>query len=146
MTSLYSLGTDLFVTHVGDSRAYLFRGDRVEKMTRDHTLAQRYVDLGLMTPGDAEAKRLQHVLTQAIGGNDEQPEVDMNGFEVANGDRVLLCTDGLSNLVGEEDMARVIQASATPEQGCRALVDLALERGAPDNVTVVLASYTITPA
>jgi protein phosphatase len=146
MTIAYSLGTDLFVTHVGDSRAYLFRGDRVEKMTRDHTLAQRYVDLGLMTPDDAEAGRLQHVLTQAIGGNDEQPEADMNRFEVAHGDRVLLCTDGLSNLVGEDDMARVIRASGSAEQGCRALVDLALERGAPDNVTVVLAGYTIAPA
>jgi len=146
LTSAYSVGTDLFVTHVGDSRAYLFHDDRVEKMTRDHTLAQRYVDLGLMAPGDAGASRFQHVLTQAIGGNDEEPEADMHRFQLAHGDRVLLCTDGLSNLVDEEDMAGVIRQSRSAEEGCRTLVDLALERGAPDNVTVVLASYTIDPA
>ncbi len=146
LTSAYSVGTDLFVTHVGDSRAYLFHDDRVEKMTRDHTLAQRYVDLGLMQPGDAEAARFHHVLTQAIGGNDEEPEADMHHFQLAHGDRVLLCTDGLSNLVGEDDMASVIRQGRSAEDGCQALVDLALERGAPDNVTVVLASYTIDPA
>ena len=146
VTSAYSVGADLFVTHVGDSRAYLFRDDRVEKMTRDHTLAQRYVDLGLMAPGDAGTTRFQHVLTQAIGGNDEEPEADMHRVELAHGDRVLLCTDGLSNLLREEDMAGVIRRSRSAAEGCRALVDLALERGAPDNVTVVLASYTIDPA
>jgi protein phosphatase len=146
LTSAYSVGADLFVMHVGDSRAYLCHDDRVEKMTRDHTMAQRYVDLGIMTPGDAETSRFQHVLTQAIGGNDEEPEADMQHFQLAHGDRVLLCTDGLSNLVGEDDMARVLRASRSSEEGCRALVDLALERGAPDNVTAVLALYTIEPA
>ncbi len=146
LTTAYSVGADLFVIHVGDSRAYLFHDDRVEKMTRDHTMAQRYVDLGIMAPGDAETSRFQHVLTQAIGGNDEEPEADMHRFELAHGDRVLLCTDGLSNLVGEDDMAGVLRSSRSVEEGCRALVDLALERGAPDNVTVVLASYAFGPA
>ena len=146
LTSAYSVGADLFVTHVGDSRAYLFRDDQVEKMTRDHTLAQRYVDLGLMAPGDAGVTRFQHVLTQAIGGNDEEPEADLHRVELAHGDRVLLCTDGLSNLLDENDMGGVIRRSRSVEDGCRSLVDLALERGAPDNVTVVLASYTIDPA
>jgi PPM family protein phosphatase len=145
LTSAYSVWADLFVTHVGDSRAYLFRDDRIEKMTRDHTLAQRYVDLGLMAPGDPGTTRFQHVLTQAIGGNDEEPEADMHRVELAHGDRVLLCTDGLSNLLSEEDMAGVIRRSRSAEDACRSLVDLALARGAPDNITVVLASYTIDP-
>ena len=146
LTSAYSVGTDLFVTHVGDSRAYLFRDGHLRKMTRDHTLAQRYLDLGIMEPGDAAASRFQNVLTQAIGGNEDEPEADMNRFEIAHGDRVLLCTDGLSNLVAEDELAGVIGRSRSAEDGCRALVGLALERGAPDNVTVVLANYSIDPA
>lgn len=145
LTSAYSVGADLFVVHVGDSRAYLFHDGRVEKVTRDHTMAQRYVDLGIMAPAEAETSRFQHVLTQAIGGNDKEPEADIHHFVLVHGDRVLLCTDGISNLVGEEDMAGILRRNGSCEDSCRALVDLALARGAPDNATVVLASYTIEP-
>lgn len=145
LTSAFSVGADLFVFHVGDSRAYLFRAGRVEKITRDHTLAQHYVDLGIMRQDEAEAGRLHHVLTQAVGVSAEGIQADMHGIGLEHGDRLLLCTDGLSNIVSEDEMGGVLARGSTSQEASRSLVDLALQRGAPDNVTAIVATYTVRP-
>ena len=146
LTITYSVGTDLFVVHVGDSRAYLYRDGEIRKVTRDHTVAQQVVDLGLASPKDAEARRWSHMLTRAVGGNLEHPEADLQRIELAHGDRVLLCTDGFSNAVSEDEVVAVLAGAASAQETCRALVSRALANGASDNVTVVLADYTIGPA
>jgi protein phosphatase len=145
LTIAYSVGTDLFVVHVGDSRAYLFRDGEAHKITRDHTLAQQYVDMGLVKPEEAEAGPFSHVLTRAVGGNQERPEADIESLKLLHGDRLLLCTDGLSNAVTPAEMAAAL-GSGSPADACRALVDRALAAHAYDNVTVVVADYAIDPA
>ena len=90
---------------------------------------------------DAEAHRLSHVLTQAVGGPTDAVEADLYGLTLAPGDRLVLCTDGLTHVVPEPDIARVLEASASGQAACDALVALALERGGPDNVTVVVAMF-----
>jgi protein phosphatase len=144
LTGAYSVGADLFVLHVGDSRAYLFRGGRVQRITRDHNLAQSYVDLGILRAGDVEAHRLRHILTRAVGGPDEEVHGDLHALRLAHGDRLLLCTDGLTNLVDEEEMAEVLGTSGSSQEACQKLVDLALDYGGTDNVTAIVASYAVS--
>jgi serine/threonine protein phosphatase PrpC len=144
LTSVFTVGSDLFVMHVGDSRAYLFSDGVLQKLTRDHTVAQSYVDLGVMKESDPAARRLRHVLTQAVGGPDDDLQADMHALQAQDGDRLLLCTDGLTNVVDEDEITEVLGNSATSRDACRALIDLALEYGAPDNVTAVVAGYSIS--
>ncbi len=142
-TGAYALGTDLFVLHVGDSKAYLFREGALRKITRDHTVAQEYADLGAIAQEEVSRHRMHHVLTRAVGGPDEELEGDTHHLGIAHGDRLLLCSDGLTDMADEKDIAAVLAAHAVSEDACRALVDLALERGGRDNVTVIVAGFTI---
>jgi serine/threonine protein phosphatase PrpC len=143
MTVGYSIGRDLFVSHVGDSRAYLFRDKKLKQLTRDHTHVQELVDAGMITREEAATHRLRHVLTNAIGGRDRAIDVDVQRVRLKDGDRLLFCTDGLTEVVRDDDIADVLGRSKAPEVVCRSLVDLALERGGPDNVTVVAARFGI---
>lgn len=143
MTVVYSVGRDLFIAHVGDSRAYLFRDGKLQQLTRDHTHVQMLVDLGLISREEAATHRLRHVLTNTIGGSERSAEVEIHRLNVADGDRLLLCTDGLTEVVDDEEVADVLGRGKAPEVVCRSLVDLALEGGGPDNVTVVAARYSV---
>jgi protein phosphatase len=141
MTVGYSIGRDLFVFHVGDSRAYLFRDGELRQLTRDHTHVQNLVDAGMITREEAATHRLRHVLTNAIGGKEKAIDVDVHRLGLADGDRLLLCTDGLTEVVDDDEVADLLGRGKAPEVVCRSLVDLALERGGPDNVTVVTARF-----
>jgi len=143
MTICYSVGSDLFVAHVGDSRAYLFRDGKLRQLTRDHTHVQRLLDGGMITGEEAAAHRLRHVLTNAIGGGERTVDVDMQKLPLVDGDRVLLCSDGLTEVVRDEDIADVLGRGKAPEIVCRSLIDLALERGGPDNITAVTARFSL---
>ena len=101
------------------------------------------MDAGVL-PSLADASRvLRHALTNCLGGNYEQVKVETHALRLANDDRLLLCTDGLSDMVPEADIARVLAEHADPQPACRALVDRALANGGKDNVTVVIARYTV---
>jgi protein phosphatase len=141
LTVCYTTGPELFVMHVGDSRAYLFREGALQCLTRDHTLAQMLVDTGMAAPGSTEARKMRHVLTSVLGGPNDTISVDVNHHQLVDGDRLLLCTDGLTDMVPDDDIARVLSLHPTPADACQALIDLALERGGKDNVTVLLSSY-----
>jgi protein phosphatase len=143
LTICYSTGPNLFVMHAGDSRAYLFRAGALTLLTRDHNLGQILVDAGKAEPGSPLAKRMHHVLTNVLGGPTEHVDVDIDHLLLADGDRVLLCTDGLTDLVADDEIARVIETNAAADDACRALVDRALEHGGTDNVTVVIANYRL---
>jgi protein phosphatase len=143
LTTATSFGADLFIVHVGDSRAYLYREGRLRQLTRDHTLVQQMVETGLIRPEQVKSHRMRNLLTNVIGGSGSGVEGDTYKFRLADGDRLLLCTDGLSDPVSEERIAAVLKRHSRPGDACQALIDESLDRGGPDNVTVVLADYSI---
>lgn len=143
MTLAVSLGADLVVAHVGDSRAYLFTCGQLIRLTKDQTMAQLLADLGVISPEDVNKHRGRHVLTGAITADGEKAEVELHHLRLANGDRLLLCTDGLTEMVSDADIAAVLAKGTSATDSCQALVDLALQAGGKDNVTVVVAGYQI---
>jgi serine/threonine protein phosphatase PrpC len=130
-----SLSDALIVAHVGDSPAFLFRDGRLLRLTRDHTIGQELGDRG------SAAAHFRHVLTRCIGGSGPVGQPDVARYRLADGDRLLLCTDGLTDMVDDESIARELGRGSPSDEACRALVELALDRGGRDNVTVVVASY-----
>jgi protein phosphatase len=143
LTGAFSVGSDLFVLHVGDSKAYLVRDGALRKITRDHTVAQEFADRGEIGQDEVATHRMHHVLTRALGGPDAELEGDMHHLRIAHGDRVLLCSDGLTDMTTEDEIAAVLAAHPASEDACRALVDLALEHGGRDNVTVIVAAFSV---
>src|SRR5207244_12785033 len=132
---------ELFRGHGGDSRAYLCRGERLPRLTRDHTSAQALADAGLIAQEEVGTHRLRHVLTRALGASTDQAEADIERIGLADGDQILLCTDGLTEMVNDATIAVTLLGAGTAQQACQTLVEAALERGGKDNVTVVLARY-----
>jgi serine/threonine protein phosphatase PrpC len=143
LTAACTAGLAAFIVHAGDSRAYLLRGGTLRRLTRDHTLAQDLVDSGRAAPDSAQARRVGHVLTNYLGGPGGGGAAEVYQLGLADGDRLLLCTDGLTDLVSDDEIGRILVLHREPGSACRALVDLALERGGRDNVTAVLGCYTI---
>lgn len=141
VTTARNLGRVLQIAHVGDSRAYLLRDGELTRLTRDHTYVQLLVDSGRLTREAAEHSASRHVLVNAVGGVNDNVYVDVRHLPLANGDRLMLCSDGLTDLVDDETIRTLLRDAATVEQACRVLVDRALAAGGRDNVTVVVASY-----
>jgi protein phosphatase len=139
------VGAALFIVHVGDSRAYLFRQGRLEQVTRDHTLAQTMVDAGWLNAEQARTSQMRAVLTNALGGQ-AGVRAEINKLRLADGDRVLLCTDGLTDRVEDGRIAELLSQHPRPEEACRVLVDAALEAGGRDNITVVVANCALAEA
>ena len=142
LTVAGTLGNDLVLGHVGDSRAYLLRGNVFRQLTRDHTLAQALIDAGVATSDDPAPRSMRHVLTAAIGSLDERTEPQVQRFRLVSGDQLLLCTDGLTEMVDDDLIANTLRDAASAELACQGLIDLALAGGGSDNITVVLARFT----
>lgn len=143
LTFAYSAGNDLFVASVGDSRVYLFRGGRLLRLTRDQTYSQLLADIGQIPQHEVSTHHLRHILTDAIGVGAGKVNVKVRHLPLLNEDRLLLCTDGLTEMVDEEEIAGVLMRGQSAQDACQTLVDLALEHGGKDNVTVLLAKYEI---
>lgn len=135
-TSVYLMPPHALVAHIGDSRAYYFRDGRLEQITRDHTVAQRLIDAGVAPENTV---RFRNLLTNVLGGADPEAIVEINPIHLEAGDRLLLCSDGLSGMVDDETIADVLSSETAPQAACDRLVQLALEAGGDDNVTVVVA-------
>ena len=142
MTLARSMGRQLQIVHVGDSRVYLLHEACLHRLTRDHTYVQLLVDSGQLSKEEAARFGARHVLVNALGGFDEDVEVDVDQLKLTTGDRLLLCSDGLTDLVDDDAIRQVLIDSRESAEACRRLVDLALAAGGKDNVTVVVASYT----
>jgi serine/threonine protein phosphatase PrpC len=140
LTAVLFTGSALVLGHVGDSRAYLMRDGELRQMTRDDTFVQMLVDEGVITREEAGSHPRRAVVTQAIQGGDATPSFTY--MRPVAGDRWLLCSDGLSNVVSDETIAETLGAYAAPPGCAQRLVDLALRAGAPDNVTVIIADVT----
>jgi PPM family protein phosphatase len=141
LTVSVSLGRAMIVAHVGDSRAYLVRDERIHQLTNDHTLAQALVDAGIAKPEDVATRALRHVLTAALGSASGKPDPQIQRLDLQDGDQILLCTDGLSEMVQDDVIASVLRDSPSAETACQALTDLALSGGGLDNITMVLTRY-----
>jgi protein phosphatase len=146
VTMAYHLNAQLCVVHVGDSRAYLYRDDQLHQLTRDHTLIADLVRSGAIAPKEAAGHRFQHVITNVIGGHEAGVNVEAHALEVQAGDRLILCSDGLTEMLSDETIAATLQADTDPEGACRALLAQANEAGGRDNVTVVVVRFDAVDA
>ena len=135
LTMVFIAWPRAYVVHVGDSRCYRLRDGRLELLTTDQTIAQAMVEAGVMTQADADRTEWKHVLSSALGGQEATPATFMT--DCRWNDVMLLCTDGLTKHVTDEEIATALQREQTSEATCNGLVELALERGGTDNVTVV---------
>jgi len=134
----------LSIAHVGDSRAYLLRGGTLQQLTNDHSLVAEQVRRGIITPQEAEASEMQSVLLRALGAH-SQVEVDVDEVGIYPRDILLLCSDGLTRMVTEPEIAGSLQAETDPASAARKLIALANERGGIDNITVIVARFQEEP-
>jgi protein phosphatase len=138
LTALQLDGNRLSIAHVGDSRAYLIRGGVIEQITDDHTIVSEQVARGTMTREEAARSDMRNILSRALGIGPEV-DVDVEELVVSEGDHIVLCSDGLSELVSEDEILLEIESSSRPEIVCDEFVDLANQRGGEDNITVIVA-------
>jgi protein phosphatase len=140
LTVAGTLGDDLLVGHIGDSRAYLLRDDKITQLTKDHTVAQALIDAGV-SPNDPVSASMQHLLTAALGALDAEVEPQVKRWKVFPGDQLLLCSDGLTQMVDDATILKTARAEDSAARACHKLIDLALAAGGLDNVTVVLSRF-----
>ena len=133
-------GDRLFVANVGDSRAYLIDGTETYQLSRDHSWVAEQVRAGLLAASAAQQHPQRNMLTRALGVTDDV-EPDLGTFELIHGEYLLLCTDGLYNVVHDHELASFVRELREPALIATRLIDLANKRGAPDNVTVVVARF-----
>ena len=139
LTVAATLGNDLILAHVGDSRVYLLRDDALTQLTTDHTLAQALIQAGVIDSEDKAARSVRHVLTAAMGSLDASTTPQVQRIHLNEGDVLLLCTDGLTDMVKEETIKTVLAEEKPAHRACHDLVDLALAAGGRDNITVIVA-------
>lgn len=138
LTAALLCGPRLTIGHIGDSRAYLVREGRITLLTRDHSLVEELVDSGQVSPEEARSHPQRHILTRALG-TDPQPLIDFMEWDLPPGSLILLCTDGLTGLLNDEEILAACAVHKDARRLVEALVALANERGGIDNITVVVA-------
>ncbi len=147
LTAVALVGDDeghdtLALANVGDSRAYLFSDGQLVQITADHSLAEERMRHGEITEEEAAVHPQRHILTRALGISSEV-ETDMWELQLRSGDRIILCSDGLSNELSNEQMAEVLATEPDPGEAAHQLVELANEHGGSDNITVVVVDVLV---
>jgi serine/threonine protein phosphatase PrpC len=128
----------LFVVHAGDSRCYLHRGEEFKQLTTDHTVVGELVRRGVLKPADAAHHMYRHVVTNVVGGTQESVQVEVQEVDLQPEDVLLLCTDGLTDMLPNDRMAAILQSERDPRTACDRLVEEALEQGGKDNITAIV--------
>jgi protein phosphatase len=141
LTLAFATGWRLFVVHAGDSRCYLFHKGKLQQLTRDHTVAGELAEHGIIKPEDVRRHQFRHVVTNALGGNRSGVQVDVQKVDLETGDVVLLCTDGLTDMVSDDRLASILAAQGEPQLACERLVAEANDQGGRDNITAVVARF-----
>jgi len=141
LTVAYTVGLNAFLVHVGDSRVYRYSSGMLEKLTHDHTVAQSLADSGMITADELRRHVKRHVLTNVISGRPGEVRPDVSAHVLQYGDILMLCSDGLHDLVEDSEIAAIL-GSHKPQPACDALIAAALSRGGRDNVTVVVARFS----
>src|SRR5256885_5041344 len=134
------LNDHLYLTQVGDSRAYLIRGGQAYQITKDQSLMQRLVEAGELTEEEAAQSERRNIILQALGP-DPKVKVDLTHQEIRRGDVLVLCSDGLSGQVKKEEIAEIVNSERDLQAACDRLIALANQRGGPDNITVIIARF-----
>ena len=134
----------LLLGHIGDSRCYRVRGGVLEQITRDHSLLQEQIDAGLVTPEQAQHSNIKNLVTRALGV-EEVVLLEVNEYPVEAGDIYLMCSDGLSDMVDDTSIARIISGQPDLSSRARALVEAANEAGGRDNISVLLVEVSDAP-
>jgi protein phosphatase len=136
-------GPELVLLHIGDSRAYLLRDAELQRLTRDDTFVQELVDQGVLSADEVRRHPLRSVVTRAVQGRPLDPSLTV--LTPRPGDRYLLCSDGLSDVVGDDALARAMTVHSEPDRCAKELVALALAAGGPDNITAIVADVATAP-
>lgn len=140
MTAIWVVGSRGFLAHIGDSRAYLLRDGQLQHLTDDHSYVGELVRCGSLTFDEARHHPRRNILTRALG-TEKSVDIDSREIELKTGDRLLLCTDGLYEVISDSEIQTIMSRKQELQATARELLNLALERGGPDNITVVLALY-----
>ena len=130
----------LYLTQIGDSRGYLIRQNRIAQITKDQSLMQRLVDAGELTEEEAAVSDRRNIILQALGP-DPHVKVDLTRQELRKGDLLVMCSDGLSGLVKKEEFLSIVTGATDLVAACKELIELANERGGPDNITCIVARF-----
>jgi serine/threonine protein phosphatase PrpC len=144
LTTATTLGQNLVIGHVGDSRAYLYRNGVLQQLTKDHTVAQELIDAGISSD-DPAARSMRHVLTAALGSLGARIQPEVRRLRVQEDDQLVLCTDGLSDLVDDKTIASLLRNSNSASKACEDLKTVALAAGGSDNITVIVARFGTPP-
>jgi protein phosphatase len=142
LTLAYHYGGELLVIHVGDSRAYLLRDATLRQLTQDHTIVAEMVRRGELDTADARRHRLRHIITNVVGGPQPGVHADAHSLELRVDDELLLCSDGLTEMLSHDEITQVLRSEPHVEAACTRLISLANERGGKDNITAIVARFS----
>jgi protein phosphatase len=134
-------GWKLFLVHAGDSRCYLYRGGRLRQLTADHTVTGELVRHGVIRPQDADHHQFRHIVTNVLGGGHTGVRADVQRVDLETGDVMLLCSDGLTDMVNDDGIAAILGGGDEPQRACERLIEAANAHGGRDNVTAVVAWF-----
>jgi len=138
LTAVLERAGRVLIGHIGDSRLYLWREGNMERLTTDHSVVEEMMAKGLISEIESQSHPYRHMLTRALG-MDIEVTVDISEMQTQPGDKLLLCTDGLTNHVRDEEISNILTRSLAPDQAGVCLIELALARGGLDNITIIIA-------
>jgi len=141
VTMAFQLGAQLCVIHVGDSRAYLYRDQELYQLTEDHTVVADMVRSGALRPDEVAGHQLRHSITNVVGGPELGVKVEARALEVQDGDRLLLCSDGLTEMLTNDTISATLDAESAPESAAKKLLARANEGEANDNITLIVVRF-----
>jgi len=130
----------VYIANVGDSRAYLFHANKLSQITTDHSLVTEQLKAGIIKESEVKGHKLKNIITRSVGYQD-QVEIDLKKVDVHMGDKLLLCSDGLSNMLEDKNIEEIVIHN-NPKEACQKLVEMANEKGGEDNITVVVIEVT----
>lgn len=142
VTMAYLLDSRMYVVHAGDSRCYLYRENELRQLTTDHTIAQQLIDAGGVEKDDPMISRWHHVLYNCVGGGEKEVRPEAIRCDLCVGDTLLLCSDGLTGMVADDQIAELLRATASPKDSCQKLVEAANDAGGTDNITAIVCHVT----
>jgi protein phosphatase len=141
LTLAFALDWKLFVAHAGDSRCYLYSEGNLQQLTEDHTMVGDLVRRGVLSPEEAAASQYRNVITNALGGREQGVQVELHKLDLAPGDRILVCSDGLTGMVSDDRIRAILGEEQQPQKASERLVAEANTEGGKDNITALVARF-----